>query len=446
VTQQNADSKQELMRVLKVSDLVIYGMVYMLPIAPFALYGIISKIANGLVPLVYVLSAVAMFFTARSYMVLSQEFPVAGSVYSYTRYGINDVAGFFAGWLVFLDYIIIPSALLIVSGAAMNSFVPAVPRAAWICSFLAIGTGLNLVGINMTASANKLMLYAMLIVLAIFLVVGLHALYMGKGHGALTWAPFYSKSAFAWGAVGTGILIGSTNFLGFDAITTLGEEVRHEHKHLMGFAGLLTLAIIATLFVLQTWVAADLAPGATYVTADTEFYEIARYAGGNGLFALTSITTALAFGVPCAIVCQLAITRIIFAMSRDGLLPRVFAKVHRKTKQPYVANLFVAAVSLVVALRFQRRLDDLTLFQNFGALSAFVMVNLSVIGYFWVKKSSRKIGPHLILPLIGVSIVLVLLLAMRMTTLAMGGMWLLLGGLYYLTMRFALRRQIALEV
>jgi amino acid transporter len=124
----------------------------------------------------------------------------------------------------------------------------------------------------------------------------------------------------------------------------------------------------------------------------------------------------------------------------------VFAKVHRKTKQPYVANLFVAAVSLVVALRFQRRLDDLTLFQNFGALSAFVMVNLSVIGYFWVKKSSRKIGPHLILPLIGVSIVLVLLLAMRMTTLAMGGMWLLLGGLYYLTMRFALRRQIALEV
>jgi hypothetical protein len=82
-------------------------------------------------------------------------------------------------------------------------------------------------------------------------------------------------------------------------ITTLRKEVRHEQKHLIGFAGLVTLAIIAVLFIVQPWLTADLAPGAHVISPDTVFYDITRYAGGNGLFALASISTALAFGVPC---------------------------------------------------------------------------------------------------------------------------------------------------
>jgi amino acid transporter len=438
--------KQELMRTLSVSDLVIYGMVFMLPIAPFALYGIIGHVANGLVPLVYALSAVAMAFTARSYMVMSKEFPLAGSVYTYTCFGINEVAGFFAGWLVFLDYIICPGLLSVISAAAMNSLVPFIPRWTWILLFIAFGTSLNLVGINLTAKANRLMLYGMMLVLAIFLAVGLAALYGGKGHGHLTFASLYTPSAFSWSAIATGVLIGSTNFLGFDAITTLGEEVRQDQKHLMGFAGLLTLAIIAILFIAQTWLAADLAPGAHVISPDTAFYDISRYAGGNGLFALTSISTALAFGVPCTIVCQSAITRIIYAMGRDGQFPRVFAKVHPKTKQPYVANLFVAGVSLLVALVFQNRIDDLALFQNFGALSAFLLVNASLIGYFWVKQGSRNLVSHMVLPLLGFLIVAALLFAMRPATLRMGVTWLAIGTVYYVTMRFAFRRAVAIEV
>jgi len=77
VVEQHA--KGELKRALTVSDLIIYGMVYMLPIAPFALFGIIDRVAHGYVALAYVMSAVALSFTARSYMVLSKEFPAAGS-------------------------------------------------------------------------------------------------------------------------------------------------------------------------------------------------------------------------------------------------------------------------------------------------------------------------------------------------------------------------------
>lgn len=434
-----------LKRALTVSDLIIYAMIYMLPISPFSLFGIIWNVSSGLVPLVYVASMVAMVFTARSYMVLCTEFPSAGSAYTYTQKGIGDFAGFIAGWVVFLDYIIAPGLLCIVSAAAMNSFMPFVPRWSWILLFLGTGTGLNLVGINITAKYNRVFLYLMLGVLAIYLGAGLYALHSGKGHGTLTLAALYSSDAFSWKGIATGVLIGSTNFLGFDAVTTLGEEVKHEQRHLLGRSGMTALFITAFLYVFQTWITADLAPGAVIHSADTAFYDISHYAGGNWLFALTSISTAAAFGIPCTIVCQSAIARIIFAMGRDRQLPHFFARVSPRSQQPWVANLFVAGVSLIVALVFQTRLDELALFQNFGALTAFALVNLALIGYFWFKKGSRDVVNHLVMPLIGVAIILALLFAMRPATLTLGLTWVTCGLVYYGFMHFVLGRKVALE-
>ncbi|WP_322092597.1 APC family permease [Paraburkholderia bannensis] len=433
-------------RALSVSDLIAYGMVYMLPISPFAMYGIIASVSNGMVPLIYILSVVAMAFTARSYQVLSKEFPNAGSAYTYARHGIGEFAGFFAGWLLFLDYIISPGLLAIISAAAMSSFVPEVPRWCWILGFIAIGTMLNLVGVSVTAKTNRVFLVIMVAVLAVFLGAGLFALYSGKGNGGLTLTALYNPHTFTWAAAGSGILVASLNFLGFDAITTLGEEVKPQQKHLLGFAGMATLAIMAVLFVGQTWVAADLAPGAHILSPDTAFYDISRYAGGSWLSGLTAIGTALAFGIPCTIVSQLAIARIIYAMGRDRQLPHVFARVSTKSQQPYVANLFVAAVSLVVSLAFQDHLDELALFQNFGALSAFMLVNISLIGYFWFKKGSRNLLSHMVLPLVGLGIIIALMSSMRIPTLQMGATWLAIGLAYFLFMRFALGRKVAIDV
>ena len=435
-----------LKRALGVSDLIVYGMVYMLPIAPFALYGIIGGVSNGLVPLVYLASLIVMMFTARSYMLMSAEFPTAGSTYTYTQKGINEFAGFIAGWVVFLDYILAPGLLSIVSAAAMNAFVPFIPRWTWILLFVGIGTGLNLVGVDIGAKYNKIFLFLMMIVLLIYMGSCGYALMHGKGHGTLTLAALYSRHAFTWGGLATGVLIGSTNFLGFDAITTLGEEVKHDQKHLLGFAGMATLLIIGFLFIMQTWVTADLAPGAHIRSLDTASYDIAQYAGGSWLFGLTSISTALAFGVPCTIVSQSAIARIIFAMGRDRQLPHVFSRLHRKSQQPYVANLFVAAVSVIVALIFQNHLDEIALFQNFGALTAFALVNVSVVNYFQIKNRSRHHINHLVVPLIALGIILALLFSMRQATLTLGLTWLMLGIIYYCVMRFVLGRKTALEI
>jgi amino acid transporter len=434
-----------LKRALGVSDLIIYGMVYMLPIAPFALFGIIGNVSNGQVPLVYFFSLIAMLFTARSYMVLSAEFPTAGSAYTYTQKGIGEFAGFLAGWVVFLDYIIAPGLLSVVSAAAMNNLIVEIPRWVWIVVFVGTGTVLNLVGVNITAKYNKLFLYFMLFILLIYVGVCIEALYGGKGNGELTFSSLFSVKVFSWAGIATGVLIGSTNFLGFDAITTLGEEVKHDQKHLLGFAGIATLLIIGLLFIIQTWVTADLAPGAEIHSPDTALYDIAYYAGGNWLFWLTSISTAFAFGIPCTIVCQSAIARIIFAMGRDRQLPHIFARLHPRSQQPYVANIFVAVVSLVVSLAFQNHIDEIALFQNFGALTAFSLVNASLIGYFWFKKGSRDLLRHMILPLIGLGIILALLFAMRVETLQLGAIWVVCGLVYYFIMRVVLGRRVVLD-
>ena len=112
---------------------------------------------------------------------------------------------------------------------------------------------------------------------------------------------------------------------------------------------------------------------------------------------MASIASALAFGVCCTIVCQSAVSRIIYAMARDRQLPHLLARVHPKTKQPYVANIMVAAISLGIALWFQDHLAELFLFQNFGALCAFTLVNASLIMHYWVRSRSRRVLSHLIM-------------------------------------------------
>jgi amino acid transporter len=205
------------------------------------------------------------------------------------------------------------------------------------------------------------------------------------------------------------------------------------------------LAIILVLFFLQSWIAADLAPAAHIHAADTAFYDIAAVAGGPWLRVLTSVSTSLAFGISCAIVCQSAIARILFAMARDRQIPTLLARIHPRTRQPYLANILVALVSLVLGLFFQDRIEDLALFQNFGALSAFCFVNLAVIGYFWVKQRERRVGSYLLMPLCGFAITVVLLGAMRSTTIILGCLWLLIGLVHLFVLRVVFERPVAMQ-
>ena len=164
--------REELRRSLTTRDLVVYGMIFMVPIAPYGVFGFVWHDAKGMVPLAYLLGLAGMFSTAVSYATMSREFPVAGSVYSYARHGLHEIAGFFAGWLILLDYILVPALLYLMSAAALQPILPRVPAAVWLGGFIAFNALVNVRGVHLTARVNRLLLWIELASLAAFVGVG----------------------------------------------------------------------------------------------------------------------------------------------------------------------------------------------------------------------------------------------------------------------------------
>ena len=339
--------RPELRRSLSFNDLLVYGLIFMVPIAPFGIFGSVFQASGGMVVLAYLVGAVGMAFTAASYAQLSRAFPVAGSVYAYAGRGIAQPVGFLAGWMVLLDYVLVPGLLYLISGVAMNSIVPAVPVWAWVAAFVVLNTVVNYFGIETTARINKLMLVAELVVLAIFLVVGVVALANGAGRG-FSFAPLYDSSTFSLGLVFGAVSIAVLSFLGFDGISTLAEENRDSARAL-GKAMIAALALAGTLFIVQTWVAALLVPAPERLITEgdpggTAFYDAAAVAGGPWLATLTAVATAIAWGFANSLVAQAATSRLLYAMARDRQLPSFLAKVHEKKGVPVNATLLTAIV------------------------------------------------------------------------------------------------------
>jgi len=129
-------------------------------------------------------------------------------------------------------------------------------------------------------------------------------------------------------------------------------------------------------------------------------------------------------------VAQAAISRILFSMGRDRKLPAVLAKVHPRYQTPYVSTVLVAVVSLIVSLGFQDHMPLLTNLVNFGALTSFVVLHLSVIVHFTIRQKSRQVVAHLLCPLIGMSVIAYVLTSMDPLAIKAGIAWLALGAVY----------------
>ncbi|MEP6549091.1 MAG: APC family permease [Gammaproteobacteria bacterium] len=425
--------EEQLKRALTTRDLVIYGMIFMLPIAPFAVFGLVWEASKGMVPLAYLVGLVGMFFTALSYAAMSRAFPLAGSVYTYAQRGLHEIAGFFSGWLILLDYILVPALLYLFSAVALRPIFPAVPAWIWLTGFITFNAIVNLLGIEFTARVNRYMLAMELSTLALFVVLGLIALHHGAGAGSLTLKPLYNPQVFSWSMVAGATSIAVLSFLGFDGISTLSEESRG-NQNAIGRATVWSLLLVGALFMLQTWIATDLAQGMRFSSPDTAFYEVAERAGGVWLRLVTILAIVIAQAIANAMAAQAAVSRILFAMARDGKLPAILAKVHPRYQTPYVSTLAVALVSLLVGLFFAARVDDLTRVVNFGALSGFVLLHLSVINHYLVRRRSGDWLRHLIFPLTGLAIILYVLYEMDRPAKILGACWIGIGIGYYVVL------------
>src|SRR5579875_488907 len=215
------DVHHELKRTLSVWGLIIYGMIFMVPIAPMAIYGQVVQTANGMVVLTYFIGLVGMIFTAFSYARMSEAFPVGGSAYAYVQRGWNPMVGFMAGWMILLDYILVPALLYLVAASWLTQLVPSIPTTVWIVAFVLFNTAVNFFGVQMTNRANWIMLVIELATFVLFCGAALVYVAGHKDGTSFTLAPVFQKQGFSLSMVGAATSIAVLSFLGFDGISTL---------------------------------------------------------------------------------------------------------------------------------------------------------------------------------------------------------------------------------
>jgi amino acid transporter len=278
------------------------------------------------------------------------------------------------------------------------------------------------------------MLIGELIVLAIFLVIGVVALASGEGRG-FDFSPIYNSDTFSLKLVFGAVSIAVLSFLGFDGISTLAEENKESARNI-GKSMIAALALAGVLFIVQTWVAALLVPDPQKLisegdAAGTAFYDAAGVAGGAWLATLTAVATAIAWGFANSLVAQAATSRLLFAMARDRQLPGFLARVHPTRRVPVNATLVVAFISLALGLYMTSK-DDygigvLSTLVNFGALTAFMLLHVSVVVHFIGRKKSRDWWRHLVVPVIGFAILLYVVINAQLAAQTVGLIWLGVG-------------------
>lgn len=244
--------------------------------------------------------------------------------------------GFLAGWGIILDYVLTPTLLYVFAAVTMNTILPGVAQWIWVIVFVVLNTGANLLGIRITKRVNLIFLAGEIVVLAIFTVSAASAISRGVNGAHWTLLPFFNHAEFSPSLIFAALSVAVLSFTGFDAISTQAEEVKGGNRT-VGRATVLALVLAAALFMLQTYLAALLVPGFQPFEGEQAenqaFYMVAKTAGGPWLALLCSVAVALAI-VACSMVAQTATSRLLYAMARDGDLPRFLNHVSERAQVP----------------------------------------------------------------------------------------------------------------
>ncbi|MGP3634976.1 APC family permease [Streptomyces sp. 24-1644] len=420
-----------LRRTLGFRDLVVYGLLFIAPMAPVGVFGTLDAKSGGAVALVYVVATVVMAFTAFSYAQMVRVAPLAGSVFTYARKGLGEGPGFIAGWMAMLDYLLIPAVAYLFSGIAMNALVPEVSRWVWTAIAVLVTTLLNLWGVRAAARVGFAVLAMEIVVLAVFVVSAVWVLVRdGAQRGWLT--PLTGDSGFSMTAVLGAVSVAVLSYLGFDAIASFAEEVTGGSAK-VARAVLFCLVLAGALFIAQSYLAALLEPlSSAELAADpaaqgSAFYDAVDASVGTWLHDLVAVSKAIGAAF-AALAGQAAAGRLVFAMARERRLPGFLAKVDVHSGVPRTAILGAAIVTLVAAVWAARRddgLDHLVSVVDIGALSAFVLLHASVVGWFAVR---RMAGPpswwrHVLVPVVGAAVLIAVIVEATTSAQVVGLCW-----------------------
>ncbi|MEU9034395.1 APC family permease [Streptomyces sp. NPDC048352] len=434
-TESRTAAPAALRRSLGFRDLVVYGLLFIAPMAPVGVFGALDARSHGAVALVYLVATAAMAFTAFSYAQMVRVAPRAGSVFTYARRGLGEGAGLIAGWMAMLDYLLIPAVAYLFSGIAMHALVPEVSRWVWTALAVAVTTALNLWGVRVAARVGFAVLAMEIAVLLVFVVAAVTVLVRdGARRGWLSPLLGDGSPGFSAAAVLGAVSVAVLSYLGFDAIASFAEEVTGGSAR-VARAVLFCLALTGVLFVAQTYLAALLAPvspaelAAEPARQGPAFYDAVETSVGPWLHDLVAVSKAVGAAF-AALAGQAAAGRLLFAMARERRLPGALARTSGGT--PRAALLVSAAVTLVAAVWAARRddgLDHLVSVVDIGALVAFTLLHASVVGWFVVRRAQGAPvwWKHLVVPVLGAAVTVAVIAAASWTAQLVGAVWLLAG-------------------
>jgi APA family basic amino acid/polyamine antiporter len=398
--------------------------------------------AGPAIALSFLLVAIACAFAGLCYAELAAMIPVAGSAYTYSYATLGEIFAWIVGWDLILEYAVSNMAVAVGFSAYVDSLLQSfgvhLPRALMQPVFVAghyTGAWFNLpgflivmiltvilvLGIRESAGANALMVSVKIIAILIFLVAASRYVQVSN------WQPFMPNG---WQGVLTGGAIVFFTYIGFDSVSTTAEECRNPQRDLP-FGIIASLIICAVLYVsvalvltgIQAWPhLRNAAPVANALKA-IGLHSVQRWVS---LGALTGMVSSL-------LVFQLGQARVWFAMSRDGLLPRAFSRVHRRFRTPHVSTLTAGFFVAIPAGIFD--IGTLADLSNIGTLFAFVLVSLGVL----VLRAKQPERPRAfrtpwvpVIPILSILSCLVLMASLPVETWLRFLVWLVVGLIIYL--------------
>lgn len=427
-----SEQKGEFKKVLGVGSLVIFGLAYLAPTAVFNYYGPISVESNGMFPLCYLVTTLAMFFTAFSYAQMSREYPISGSAYTYVQKSVHPNLGFMTGWVMLLDYLLLPMVCFLLIGIYMEVYVPAIPAWAWITIVVLFSFIVNFIGIKLAAKVETVIIGAQILMCIGFAGICIYTISQGgidgTANGGFDISAFYNAELFEFKAIMYPAAILCVSFLGFDAVSTFAEEAKDPKRDLPRAIMIICLGA-GFLFVLMSYFAQAVWPvGYTQLEdPDAGIFELAARLPVPHLDIVFLVVDNLA-SLACALSGQAAVIRIMYSMGRDNTLPKkFFGYMHPKTGIPAFNLALVSAIGLCAIFFADNMLAGAELI-SFGAITGFIMVNLSVPMYFYRKKREELNAlKHIILPGIGIVICIALWINIANNAKIIGFAWLAVG-------------------
>lgn len=439
-----SDQQHRLAKSLSLSSVVLFGLAFMALTTVFSTYGIASEISRGMIVGSYILALFVMLFTAYSYGVMAKRYPVAGSAYSYVQRAINPNLGFLSGWSIMMDYLFIPMVNFMLFGIFFHDAFPMIPEWLFIIGLLSLVTFINLKGIKLAVTTNLIIVIASILFAVIFSLSSIYSVESGIGTGIIfgNMDPvinFSVEDPFKYIIAGASLLCFS--FLGFDSVTTFSEEVENPEKTIPKAIFLVTL-IGGILFITVSYFAYQVWPNYTlFPDLDAASAEVIQVVGGKFLYSIFLTIFALSI-IGSALSSQASGARILFAMGRDGQLPKkFFGRLHPKYKTPTFNILLIGAISISATFL---SLGLIASFINFGAFISFILVNISVIFIFFKEKERNKKNAFLffILPAIGAILDFWLFINLDPYSLLLGFVWFVLGIIYLLFLTKAFSKPI----